>query len=918
MLSHHKMKAGSAGSAAAYYERLGREDYYEKGGEPPGEWYGSGAAGMGLTGQLEAGQLGLSLLGCHPETGEQLVKDKEGKHAPGYDLVFTPPKSVSALWAVAPPGLRREIQAAHDEFVREALGYLEQHAFSTRYCKAGRERVPLSASGGMIAALYQHSTSRAADPNIHTHAIIANMTPEGRGIDYNTQWNMAGGMYYATKFSNWFKEHGFQIEQVGKEFEIVGVPEELREHWSKRREDIVGYAQETGRTTPGQMRVAALETRENKGEINRQELFAGWEHEGRKFGFGHDQIEVIKYEEPPYIPEPMSDSVLSALTEMNSTFIEAQLHAECFRQAQGVLTIDEAKALIDEARSQACALEHGRFTTKETLAMEGAMVARARRMKDAGGFEVRQENIDQAADRFTLTPEQRQAIQHIMEPGGLALVRGWAGTGKSHMLKGAKEAWESDGYKVIGGALQGKTAKDLETGSGIESGTLHALQHKIDHAKECGEPSPLDSKTVLVIDEAGMVGNRQLASLLKEAERAGAKVVLVGDEKQIQAVEAGGAFKGLAERLGAAEMSDVLRQRNQIDKDIAKDLREGRSADALSKLDGLGRLHVQEKMSGVRAEMAAAWREDVRHGKSSLMIVRNNDEARELNQAARNMLIEDGRVSRDGAAFQTERGEREFAAGDTVVFLQNDKMLGVQNGDRGQIIEAEPGQIAVEVDDPKAEGGKRVVSVDHQAYQKVDHGYAITGHKSQGQTVDRAHVLAGDTTGKEWGYVAGTRQREETHFYTTTAAMENSRSEQQGLQHADLTRALARSEEKSLAIDFKQIQLAGPTQSVQHQDTREAQQITPDLRTHEQRQLDALGRDELTHEQRSLDNYKAGMQVATDNALERIEEKLNEWDRERERGAGYTSGDEVLQEEAALCERDEPPERGRNGWDYER
>ena len=615
MLSVHKIRAADAAGAAKYYEGLGREDYYENGGEPPGEWLGGGAENLGLAGFVEPGQLGAILQGFHP-SGEPISGNAGPDHAPGWDCTFSAPKSVSAIWAVASDEDRKIIMEAHREAVREAISYLEQNACFTRHGHAGAERQSVMESGGLIVAAYEHSTSRNQEPQIHTHALIANMTTDGRGIDLDTRWKMAAGAVYRTRMSDKMKSANFGIERDEKSFAVSGVPGKLVQQWSSRHDEILETAAEHGVTSAKGMETAALASRETKGEINRPELFQAWQAQAAEHGFGPEQVRALKDLETPELEKPDAERILGALTQQYSTFSRAQLEAETYTQAQGAMSVAEAAALADEVERQAVTLEGGRFTTKEMLEIEQRMVDNAYAMHEARTHEVDPAHIERAIASRTLSDEQQNALRHITEQGNqLAIVQGWAGTGKTYMLDGAREVWEAQGYTVKGAALAGKAAEGLQDDAKIPSQTLHSLAGEIARAKEKGGPSPLNSKTVLVIDEAGMVGSRQMAGVLDEARRVGAKVVPVGDSKQLPSTDAGGPFKALGERIGYAEMKDVRRQKRAEDKEIARHLREGRAGQALKMLEEKGRLHHAGKAQDVQRQAVANWRKDVAEGK---------------------------------------------------------------------------------------------------------------------------------------------------------------------------------------------------------------------------------------------------------------------------------------------------------------
>ena len=324
------------------------------------------------------------------------------------------------------------------------------------------------------------------------------------------------------------------------------------------------------------------------------------------------------------------------------------------------------------------------------------------------------------------------------------------------MLGVAREAWEAAGYEVRGAALSGIAAENLESGSGIASRTIASLEHGWGQGRDV-----LTSRDVLVIDEAGMVGTRQLERVLSHAAEAGAKVVLVGDPQQLQSIEAGAAFRSIFERHGGAEIGEVRRQREDWQRDATRDLATGRTGEAIHAYDRQGMLHEAASREQARDDLIEGWDRDRRASpdKSRIILTHTNDEVRALNEAARGRMRDAGDLG-DDVRLAVERGERSFAHGDRIMFLQNERGLGVKNGTLGTILEVSQQSMSVRADDG------RNVSFDLKDYDRVDHGYAATIHKAQGMTVDRTHILATPGLDAHSSYVALSRHRDgmELHY----------------------------------------------------------------------------------------------------------------------------------------------------------
>lgn len=396
-----------------------------------------------------------------------------------------------------------------------------------------------------------------------------------------------------------------------------------------------------------------------------------------------------------------------------------------------------------------------RYATRDMIRIEAEMADQAQRLSVTSGFDVSSSVREEVlAGNGKLSDEQKVAIERITGDERLALVVGRAGAGKTTMMKVAREIWEANGYKVVGGALAGKAAEGLEKEAGIASRTLASWQLQWQKGQ-----AALDDKTVFVIDEAGMVASRQMAEFVTAVEKAGAKIVLVGDADQLQPIEAGGAFRKLADNIGYAELGTIWRQREQWMRGASMDLARGNFADALAAYHKRGHVVEAATKDDAIASLIKDWIADYDPEKSSLILAHMRKDVRALNEQARSALQDRGIIGQ-GAEFRTEDGMRNFAAGDQVVFLKNEKSLGVMNGMIGRVVEAEKGKITVEVGDDK-----RRVEVDQALYRNVDHGYATTIHKSQGATVDKVKVLASSMFDRHLSYVALTRHRDSVELY---------------------------------------------------------------------------------------------------------------------------------------------------------
>ncbi|HET7884796.1 MAG TPA: Ti-type conjugative transfer relaxase TraA, partial [Bradyrhizobium sp.] len=486
---------------------------------------------------------------------------------------------------------------------------------------------------------------------------------------------------------------------------------------------------------------------------------------------------------------------LEAIVHQQSTFTQRDMARFAHRHSDG---IDQFNEVMGAMRKAPDLVELGkdisgedRFTTRSMIEAERRLHQAAKLMAERERHYVNARNRAAAvalaeARGLVLSGEQADALGHITDGRDLGIVVGHAGTGKSALLGVAREAWEAAGYEVRGVALSGIAAENLEAGSGISSRTIASLEHGWGQGRDL-----LTTGDVLVIDEAGMVGTRQLERVLSHAAEAGAKVVLVGDPKQLQSIEAGAAFRSIQERHGGVEIGEVRRQHEDWQRDATRDLATGRTRDAIHAYDRHGMLHAAPTREQARGDLIERWDHDRQASpdRSRIILTHTNDEVRALNEAARMRMRDAGELGED-VRVTVERGERNFASGDRVMFLQNERGLGVKNGTLGTVGQVSPQSLTVRTDDG------RNVAFDLKDYSKIDHGYAATIHKAQGMTVDRTHVLATPGMDAHASYVALSRHRDgmELHYGRDDFANQ-----------IQLTRTLSRDRSKDMASDYEQI-----------------------------------------------------------------------------------------------------------------
>jgi conjugative relaxase-like TrwC/TraI family protein len=772
MLSIGKLAAGP-GAGRYYVDQvaLGREDYYAGEGEAPGAWVGSGAASLGLTGEVNEEGVERLLSGRDPRSGELLGRPLGSGAVAGFDLTFRAPKSVGVLFGVCEPEVVREIVEAHDAAVADALDYLEREACRARRGQGGSRVVE---GRGFVAAAFRHRSSRAGDPLLHTHVVVANATqgPDGRwtapdGRPLYRHAKTAGYLYQATLRAELTDRLGLRWQAVERgTADVLGVPRRLIEHFSTRRAEIVELMAARGERSARAAQIATLETRRRKEYgVPVNPLREEWRARAAEHGLGRWELRRVlrRRLEPPRRLDLDALAVWleseKGLTRQRSTFTRrdvVQVFAQTARDGARAEVIErQAAAFLARAEIIELDPEAGEalYTTRGLVRTERELLAGAAARSPA--TVARRDAVDAAlAARRTLGDEQRELVVALTARGdAVQAVRAAAGTGKTFALDAAVEAWRRSDMPVLGCALSARAAAELRDQAGVDATTIARLRKALD------EGVALTAGSVLIVDEAGMVGTRDLAALAQAAERAAAKLVLVGDDRQLPEIEAGGAFRALAERLGALELREVRRQRDGWDRDALAALRDGDVERFAREYQEHGRLVAAPNADAARAALVEDWWSARDQGAVALMLAHRRSDVADLNARARERMRTAGRLGAD----DLHAAGRAFAIGDRVVATRNDHRLEVANGDAGVIVAIGRDGLAIDFDrGRRADVPERYVREGH-----LDHGYAITAHRAQGATVDCAFVLGSDELYREWGYTALSRHRQAARFYVS-------------------------------------------------------------------------------------------------------------------------------------------------------
>jgi conjugative relaxase-like TrwC/TraI family protein len=762
--------------------------YYASRGETPMVWGGGGRGLLRLDGEVELGDYRavFGVGGAHdPASGGRLV----GCRRPGLELVVSPHKSVAELGVIGRAEDMHEIADAERD---ATLAYLD-HLVVQSGGRRGRAQTRV-ATGGLIWATSRHATTRAGDPQVHDHVLIANAVAMGdaRGgwkgadtaflRDHLHAATAVGRMAAAAKAV----ELGYGIVadpgpsgRLGS-WAIAGIPAEVCALHSTRSAQITAAVGPDA--SYASRAVAARATRDRKDHVPVADLLVGWQADLVAAGYPPaDLVAEVEAVGPAYEPvvvdlEGLAAELLGPSGRLagEKTFTRGDVIVAVVPHLHGlplslldkavetVLSQDDAVALPavvgcrEPVWAARCVLNDEQRITELAEKLTG----------DEGpkvSDEVALAAVAELGERLggSLTDTQRQVAVGLLTSGHrLEVVIGVAGSGKTTTLAAVRAGFETAGYSVVGTATSGQAAKNLADGAGIDSRTIASLSWRLDHGSLA-----LSDRHVLIVDEGAMTADVDLARLLTAVERAGAKLVLVGDDRQLGAIGPGGALTALVKRhpehLWA--LTDNLRQANPAEGAVLAQLRDGNIVAAISWYARNGRVHPAADRRHAVAGMIRAWASDLDAGRDTLLLAYRRDNVEALNQAARELFERAGRLT---GPELTAPGGRRYRAGDRVITFAP--------GPKGAWVTSQPAQVTVV--NPEAQtitvvtpdGRTLHLGAEDMGAERLGYGYAITCHRAQGATVDVAHVL-NDGGGRELAYVAMSRARKASHVYVTAS-----------------------------------------------------------------------------------------------------------------------------------------------------
>lgn len=827
------------GESVAYYEStvdqnsaqnasgVGPDSYYsEDGTKPARAWIAarsraqservSAALGVEIDAEIRGESVRDWFNKALAPSGEKLGRAPKSTGVPGFDLTFCAPKSVSVLWGFGDESVRQAVDAAHSQAVSEALSYLSEHAGYTRRADDfDRDLMVIDRVEALSGVKYEHRTSRAGDPHVHSHVLLANkqLCADGKwrtldGVSLYHEARAAGMIYQATLREAVTKQFGLAWSDVTNGCaEIADLDDaKLLKAFSTRASEIEKWREENSLDARGAFeRIGQKKTRQTKDlDVSLEELERHWRErpEAKAALAVVSSLSGVETDSQPrrYAEAvlPSVSDILDAVVAERSTFTRADVvekiaemmpvgavsHADMLatieRLADNVVEPDlsdmaEAAWPVtpEKSRKYDKTMREGsqRFTSRSVVSEVDRAIDLACDMTYSGVVASEIKPIEGA-----LSIEQADAMRAVVEsPYRASVVVAPAGAGKTSSLKAARSAWENAGKTVVGLAPTGKAA-DVMVGEDVAySSSTIARALKRAEGKAGGYAAVAlgwDKNTVVVVDEAGMVATPDLVRVLEIAQSAGARVVMVGDPHQYGAVKArGGLLATLAHELpDAVELTEVFRQHDPAEREASKWLRSGEAPDverAATFYAEAGRLSAGS-VTAMLEDALAGWKTDVEAGKQSLLVASTNDYADALNAAAQTAMAERGVLDMREAVKLS--GSQFAHVGDTILTRRNDYNLVtsvgdvVRNGQRWRVeaIHANGSITARRSDDT---GAAIVLSPDYLG-EHTQLGYASTGHSAQGATVDVARVVAGvgqiDRAGV---YVPMTRGREGNFLY---------------------------------------------------------------------------------------------------------------------------------------------------------
>jgi conjugative relaxase-like TrwC/TraI family protein len=767
--------------------------------------------------------------------GVALLTKANGPHNPGRDLTWSPPKSVSVVYAVCSEALRERISWKNRQAVLGTLCFLEEKAAQTRCGKGGKVSVKTM---GFVAAMFEHYTSRTNDMQLHIHLVVANLTfIEGQkwyAIDFAELfiWFKAAGEIYRSLLSKGLTELGFEVikSEDGRYFEIKSVCLQICSKYSKRKNEITNSIEHSGikNIDAKTKSMFAIRTREPKTVMDRLALLSRWQEELNELGMYESDIINIRNASlfKALNPIPVM-SLLMTLTDYEAVLNVIDIYRAVAREAQfynssiacihntveQILTHYWIVPLGKDAKGRAL------YTTQMMIDIERSVVELATYLHLDESYKMDDQVIEQAIatqennQGFEMSEEQRASVQCVCQTG-LDILQGRAGAGKSTSMQAVRIAYESQGIKVKGSTIAKKAAVQLENDTGIESKTLASTILEIEK-----RPSRY-SNSVIVVDEAGLIPTSDLLMLMRGAEKAKAKVILVGETAQLKSIKQSGCLAYLSKLLGHSELTSIYRQRQLWARTMVVDLRSGASMSAINTMRAKGLLNLLETKDKTLEALIDAWHAytQANPNKDWMIMAFSWKDVEPLNELVRKRLKEREVIGDENIEIDCVVSEKvmslKFSVNDRVRFTNNDYERGFTNGDLGTVTAISDFEdeyyFFISMDN-----GHRVrfgVSdySDKKGNLHLVHAYASTIYSSQGSTVDGdTFVLYTTSMDRAASYVAGSRHKDNCHWFVDGKELDDYNEDhvdgEQNLHESRikiLAKCMGSSRHKAMALEY--------------------------------------------------------------------------------------------------------------------
>lgn len=837
---------GRAGGSSYYVDhddvndKKSRDDYYAKDGERIGRWYSAknsdGSRKNSLhvqhnsnftNSELDREKYFALVDGFDPETGEAIAQNAgSSKRVAYHDFTCSAPKSVSVVWSQSDLKMQENIESIQYNSSCKMIDFLSERAV-VRLGKDGVFREKATLQG----VLFGHGSSREQDPQLHTHCVLFNVAEiENKTLGKSAgaletkdmmRWQGSAASLYHSNLAYELRKQGFEIVMVEKGdkgqknlFEIHGVPDNVMKEFSKRREQIVEAVNkkkaeygisDSAKVSSAFFQAAAYETRSDKEDIAREDIFELWRECGEELGFSENQVRELYENQSRLFMEKESViknawETINELHETKSYFTEPELLTKTLVNTMGHASPEDVIDAISEIKKELyCSFDTKKnqeiFTSPKMYAIEQEMLELCQREDGL-------HKQDDYSLPSSLTDEQRTAAEACLtDNNSVTVVEGTAGAGKTYTMESVARAYESNGYKAIGLSSSWSAALNLKNDAKLNEG--YAITGWV--LKQQNKPT-IDSKTLILVDEAGTVGSKQMRDVLKIAAEHNAKVVLIGDTKQQKSVSAGNSLSAISKEIGTRRLDEIRRQNDLLDRSSVTALFNGESDKAFdsyktkemitvcaddeslnnklisdwfeSRSKSVGdKISINRNNNVIDCEIKSIdknnWNvvdklgEEHKIDKSHLIIAGKNDSVAELNKLAHEKLKEAGLIG-EGRLFETVNGLAEFSVGEEIQMRQNKFNQEIYNRTRGVITDIDDASITI-----KLHADDRIEKIklndpdwfDEDGKLAMQHAYATTVYSSQGLTVGHSFVKDSSNLARDSAGVAMSRHREHAQIY---------------------------------------------------------------------------------------------------------------------------------------------------------